>query len=145
MPNLKPVANRQFIAVIDGVQVSIQKVSAPKVSLMSDKYNDGVTGVERTHLSFISYDNVTLTCLYDPTTAENLFDWVLGAIKDSKTFTVTIQPVQSDLEGSPLGAAKSLQLLGCQVASYKHPEMDRSGSGLAMMEVEVAVESIAKQ
>jgi hypothetical protein len=97
---------------------------------------------------FASREKLTLSKAYDPVADEALEVWAQKAIEQPTAtgdFTVTVQPVQSDVAGTPIAQSKSRVYSGCQMVSLRVPDVDRSGSGLAMLELEVYFQNSTKQ
>lgn len=151
--NLKPITVQNFIVTLNGANglsgnITFNKANAPRISRNKVDYNDGQTGQTMATYGFASRENLTLSKAYDPVADATLETWAQNAIEkpqDNSDFTVTIQPVQSDIAGSPIASAKARVYTGCQVVSLRTPDVDRTGSGLAMLEIEIYFQNSTKQ
>lgn len=141
MPNnLKPISQKQFLVTIQGIQGFFSKCTKPKEARTETTYNDGQTGEEYTHLDFIKRDKVTLSKVFDPAADKTLVSWFNERKTKADTpFNISIQPVSADTAGTPISGASTIILNNCFVASFSYPEVDRMGSGMAMLEIEVVV------
>lgn len=139
MPNLRPLTQKQFIVQMDTLTgMYFSKVTAPKESREVVEYTDGQTGAVYKMPGFISRENVTLAKPFSPEQDKALVSWYnTKKAANAAKFTITIQPVNADQAGSAAAAGATLALTGCEVVSLKMPDVDRMGSGLAMIEIEV--------
>ncbi len=140
--NLQPLGTEQFLVVIAGLTAYFTKCSAPKWVKNEFEYNDGQTGITRTHLGFTKFDKVTLTKHYFIEDSA-IVAWAQERRNNGEPFTVTITPVKADAAGSPIDGGKVLTLTDCYLASFKAPEVDRGGTGGAMLELELTVGDFA--
>ena len=145
MSKLKPVMTKQFLVVLDGVSAKFSKCSGISETRDSADYDDGETGQTFTHLGFIKLEEVTLSKTFDPVADKALVDWWVQQKKAPTDFTVTIQPVQADTQGTAISGSRALILQGCQVSSFRHAEVDRTGSGIAMLEIRVYPKAVTYQ
>lgn len=145
MADLQPLSIKQWLVTLDGVTGYFTKATAPKATKGEVSFNDGSTGIERTHLDFIKYEKITISKPYDPAADGSLIEWANTAFEEGTKFTVTMQPVKADQLGSPIDGAKTIAMAECQLASFKYPEVDRGGSGLSMLELELIPGTITVQ
>ena len=145
MANLKPISKKQFLVTVEGLQATFTKCSAPKKTRAESEYNDGSTGQTKRHLDFITNDKVTISTNYDPVSHQAIYQWAEQRFKDAQRFSMTIQPVNPDLENSPYPGSKALVLTECQVVSVTYPDTDREGSGMATLAIELDPESFTFQ
>lgn len=117
------------------------KVTAPKETRETMDYNDGQTGTTYKMLGFTSRDNVTLSKPFNPSQDKQLAAWYNQQIASPSDFTVSIQPVNTDNGGTVIANAGTLQLLGCEVVSFKFPDVDRMGNSVATVELEIIYKS----
>jgi phage tail-like protein len=138
--NLQPISQKQFLVNIQGIQSYFSKVTKPKESRAETTYNDGQTGEEYTHLDFIKREKITLSKVFYPATDKALVNWWNERKTKADTpFNISIQPIAADTAGSPISGAGTIILNNCFVQSFSYPEVDRMGSGMAMLEIEVVV------
>lgn len=139
MANLRPITQRQFIVQISNLgSFAFTKATSPKETRETTDYNDGQRGTVYKLPGFTSRDNVTLSKPFYPAQDKALVTWYQNQKKaEAQKFTVSIQPVNADLEGSAIAGAGTFILTGCEVVSLKLPDVDKMGSGIAMMEVEI--------
>lgn len=142
---LEPLSIKQYLVSMGGVQALFSKCTAPKVMKGETKYNDGQTGVMKTHLDFLEYEKVNLTKNFSASQDGTLLDFVKDKMETGEKVDVTIQPVKADKAGSAVPGAKTIVLMGCQVVSVTYPQVDREGSGLSTLVVELAPEDIITQ
>lgn len=133
--NLHPIQQRQFLVFIDGVQAYFTKVTAPKETRPRSNYNDGEKGLTRKHIGFLELDDVTLSKPFDPAQDKALIQWWEEQKKNPQPVTVTIQPVNTDVEGTPIQGAGTLVLTECVAAEFTYPSVDREADGMAMLEI----------
>lgn len=145
MPNLKPISTKQFVTTIAGQKSFFTKVSGIQEQYDTQEYNDGEIGQTQLHLGYLKVENVTLSKVYDPVQDKELIAFWNAQKKERKPFTVSVQPVNPDLSGTPISGAQTLVLNECLILRFKYPEADREGSGMAMLEIEIKVGSIANQ
>lgn len=144
MPLTDTVSQNQFQVQLPEIQGAyFSKMSAPKESRVETQYTDPQAGRELTHLSFFKTDKVTLTHLYTPTIAAAVQAlWQKCKTGGVPKFTCNAQPVAADISGNPLQGATAITLIGCQIASVKGVDIDRSGTSMAMIEIELTVDEI---
>lgn len=144
---LKPIMQKQFLVLLDQLSETYwSKATAPKETKDVAEYNDGQTGKTRKVLGFTSTDNVTLSKGFDPVEDKKLLEWYSNRKKEAgkeEKFTLSMQPINSDYQGSVISSGATITLTGCQVVSFKAPEVDRMGSGLATIELEICFDDIS--
>ncbi len=119
------------------------KMSAPKESRVETEYTDPQVGRQFTHVSFFKTEKVTLTHLYTPTIAAAVKAWWQKyKTSPQPKITLTAQPVAADVSGTPLAGATAETLVGCQPVSVKGVDIDRSGTSMAMIEIEFTVDEV---
>lgn len=136
--NLQPLGTEQFLVVIDGLTAYFNKATAPKWNKNEFEYNDGQSGIMRTHLGFVKFDKVTLSKNYYIEDSA-IIQWAQQRRNDDAPFSVTITPVQADATGSPVSGGSVLTLADCRLASFSTAEVDRNGTGGAMLTLEIIV------
>ncbi len=149
---LKPITQQQFIVLIDQLKETYwSKVTAPKESRVAADYNDGSTGTTRKVLGFTNRDNVTLSKAFDPVADKAVLAWYTSykgggssanTASSATPFTISITPVTNTYQGATI-AGVTITLTGCQVISAKLPEVDRTGSAVAMIEFEICYEELS--
>ncbi len=143
---LKPVTQKQFLVILDKLTDTYwTKATAPKETREVVEYNDGQTGNIRKALGFLNRDNITLSKPFDPAADKALMAWYENIRKNGTTaegFTVTITPVNNDMAGTTISGV-TITLTGCQVVSFRTPEVDRAGSAIAMVELELLYDDIS--
>lgn len=141
MANLKPINQKQFLVKISDTTLTyayFTKVTSPKETRDETEYNNGQDGTTHVHLGFTKRDKVTLAKPFDPVADKALVTWYKRRRLTTATkFSVAIKPTHPDQAGSDITGAGTLTLLGCEVAAFKMPDVDRSGTGLAMLEIEL--------
>ena len=144
--NLQPITVKQALITIEGITAYFTKVSAPKEKREDVSYNDGQRGQTFKVTGFVELENITLSKSFDPVQDKALVAWY-KARKNTldQAFSVTVQPVTADVQSTPITGGGTFVLSGCKVVSFKYPEFDRLGSGLAMLEIEIAPESVTYQ
>ena len=153
MANLRPVTVQNFVVTISGASglsgtFLFTKATAPRFSRVEAPYNDGQTGTEQMTFGFAKRDKMTISKPYDPVNDATLEAWAQDMMekpKDNSEFTLTIQPVQSDIAGTALPSAKARVYTGCQITSFRGNDVDRGGSGVAMLEIEIYYAASTKQ
>lgn len=147
MPNLRPILSKQFVTQVGDLPTTyFTKVSGLQESYDETEYNDGEKGRLFVHVGFMKIDKVTLSKPFDPAQDVALIQWYQGQKTNRQPFTVTIQPVSADLNGSPIAGAKTLTLTGCTVTRMKYPDVDReSSSAIAMLEIDVYPQDVTYQ
>lgn len=146
MPGLKPVSQKQFLVILDQLpRAFFTKCTGVEESYETQKYNDGETGVTRTHVGFLDVGNVTLSKIYDPEQDAAMLDWWAGQKKERTPFSVSIQAVTADTQGTVITGAGTILLQECQCVRFKYPEVDRESASMAMLEIELVPGSITKQ
>ncbi len=148
---LKPITQQQFVVLIDQLTSTYwTKVTSPKESRVQSEYNDGSTGTTRKVSGFTTRENVTLTKAFDPIADKAIITWYNSSKGSASTgtssqgvtpFTVSITPVTNTYQGTTITGV-TITLTGCQVVSIKLPEVDRTGSGTAMLELEIYYEEL---
>ena len=145
---LKPITQKQFLVLIDQLKETYwSKATAPKETREAADYNDGQTGNTKKALGFVSRDNITLSKAFDPVADKVITTWYDGIKKNgtpAEGFSISIQPVQNNLETTTISGV-TITLTGCQVVSFKLPEIDRMGNGVAMLELEVCYDNLSFQ
>lgn len=159
MGNLKPIQQKQFLVFIGDTAASgsssgssssgsanttttlvktyFTKATAPKESRDEAEYNDGQTGTTYVSLGFTKREKVTLSKPFDPVADKTLVTWYKSRRSATEKFTTSIKPVAADQVGSEIASAGTLTLTGCEVASFKMPDVDRMATGVAMLEIEI--------
>jgi hypothetical protein len=145
MATLRPITVQNFVATLNGANgfsetVTFEKCSNLKLARSSSEYNDGQTGQKMATFGFSDRSNLGLSKAYDPVADANLEKWLIDAITNPKVdseFTITIQPVNSDLAGTPIAGASPRTFTGCQVVSFKLPDVDRGSAGVARLEIDI--------
>lgn len=146
---LQPIGQQQFQVTFSDpgeraeYNLYFNKVSAPKISRTSESFNDGATGQTFEHLGFVKYENITLTKLFDPIADALFVKWLQDRItKGGENFTIVVTPVESTKDAPKISGAVTWNYIGCQLVSYSAPEIDRDGTGIATLEMEVNPESV---
>jgi hypothetical protein len=141
MAQLQPVSTKQARITISNMgDLKFTSISGGKFSREEVKYNDGNTGIERTHPGFVSIEPLTISKPYDPLT-EKVID---AAIKlGNKVFTIEVQAVTAESStGSNIGG--SVLYNNCILMAYTPAKFDRDGSGLARTELMFAVNELPR-
>ena len=139
--NLQPISVKQFLVTIGGQSFTFQSKKGGKIQWTEETYNAPDQGVEYKHHSFQKMDNLTLTKLFDPAADRALITWSNTITQNRAPFTVTVQPVQSDLAGTVYPGGGTFIYTGCELVSITDPESDRDGSGLAKLELEISFQN----
>lgn len=145
MANLKPITSQNFVVTISGAAGLsgthlFTKATAPRFSRTGASYNDGQTGQELMVFGFSQRQNLSIAKPYDPVADKALETWAQSIMEKppaNAEFTLTIQPVQSDIAGTPIPSAQARVFTGCQLVSVRMPDVDRQGTSTAMIEMEV--------
>jgi len=153
MANLKPITVQNFIVTVNGAtglsgNILFTKASAPSFSRPEVAYNDGQTGQTLATFGFSTREKLTLSKPYDPVQDEALELWAQKEVENANAdtaFTITVQPVTSDIAGTPIASAKARVYTGCVVTRLRVAEVDRTSSSLAMLEIEVYFQNSTKQ
>lgn len=144
---LKPTMQKQFLVLLDQLKETYwSKVTAPKETRDVAEYNDGQTGKTRKVLGFTNTENITLSKAFDPVADKAIVDWYSNRKKDAgkaEKFSISIQPINADYQGSVISGGITITLTGCQVVSFKAPDVDRLGTGMSMIELEVCYDDIS--
>lgn len=140
---LKSHGKREWLVQIEGIQTRFSKFSAPKVTRSKTEYSDTEKGLMRTHLGFSKNEPVTLSKNYDPVADTQLIDWIKEQQATPRRFTVTLTPVESNIAGTVIAGARSIQLVNCQLGDVTYPDGDRDdGSGLTKFELEIIADDL---
>lgn len=153
MANLKPITVQNFVVTISGASglsgtFLFTKATAPRLSRVEAPYNDGQTGTEQMTYGFSRRDKITISKPYDPVADAALEEWAQNMLEKptaTSDFTLTVQPVQSDIAGTAYPGAKARVFTGCQVTSFRGADVDRQGSATAMLEIEIYFQATTKQ
>ena len=143
-PALTPQSVKQYLVTMGGLTAYWQKATAPKWMRNETQYNDGQEGVIRTHLDFVSFEKITLTKNYDSEKDGTIIDFCLERRESGERFEVTIQPVKPDKAGTA-APGKTLVLQDCQIVSVTYPSVDREGTGLSTLLVEIIPGDVVTQ
>jgi hypothetical protein len=136
---------KQFIVTIGSESYRFTKASAVTAEANVSEYNDGSTGRTRAHADFDRLSVLELSKPFDPATDFVLLE-LLKTLKDtSEEVTITKQPVKADYQGTVIEGAKTILYTGCVCISYTDPEVDREGSGMAMLSCSFEVGEITLQ
>lgn len=103
-------------------------------------YQDTNLNIGQTLAGTVKIENITLSKVHDPVADSALIAAITALQKAPKAFSVTVQPVKSDVQGTALG--KLTTYPNCQLLSFVPPDYDREGSGVAMLSITVAVNSM---
>lgn len=143
MANLSPITQKQARVIVSALPgVFWTSISGGKYSHEEVKYNDGNAGLTKTYFGMAEIEPITVKKPYDPVN-DGAIQAFASAQRSSKTpFNVTVQPVNADVAGSNLAGAKAITYENCTFLSYTPPQFDRDGSGLAMVEMTFAVNSL---
>ena|SRR4028119_913544 len=144
--NLTPIASKQWLITVEGVDGTWRVASAPTVTRESINYTDPTLGRTRQHLGFQSNDDVTLTRDYDAKKDSAVLKWCQERLTGAATvtpFTITISPVYADVQGTPYDGSAKYTLTGCYLKSYKWINPDRGGNNLTEIQIVVTWEDIA--
>ncbi|MBW4558428.1 MAG: hypothetical protein KME59_21385 [Trichormus sp. ATA11-4-KO1] len=140
---LNPISQKQAIITISDISgVYWKALNGGKVAREKIKYNDGKQGIEQTFVGFLSLEDLTVMKNFDPKEDGVVINWVEQQVANPTPFNVAIQPVKSDLVGSPFDGAKQILYSNCQLADYKYPTWDRESSGLAVFELVLIFNSL---
>lgn len=142
---LKPISQKQYKVTGDLGTFFFTSATAVEENYEETEYNDGETGQTMTHLGFIKVGKVTLKVNFDPVVHKPLVSWWQTYKKDRKEFTISITPVQADLEGSPIAGALSWKLTSCKCPRFKYPQADRESTGMSTLEMDVLPTAVATQ
>ena len=93
----------------------------------------------------MKYEPVTLSKPYDAAQDASLEDWCVATLDTGDTFSVSIQPVNADLEGTPIEGSRTLVMADSQLASFEPPTVDRDSTGGAMLTLEVLPGAVSYQ
>lgn len=137
MPQLQPISVKQAKIFIGGVSAPFTSISGGKYSREDIKYSDGVNGIEKTTPGLITIEALTLTKPFDPVSDKEIASFISNQRNAKQSFTVTVNPVNADAQGSPLAGATTITYTGCVLLSYTPAKFDRNGSGVAMIEMTV--------
>lgn len=141
MANLQPVSVKQarmvasfypsaFWSSADGGDITADEIS----------YTDTNTNLKMTLAGVLGVGKKTLKKVHDPVVDAPLLAAITAQFKSAKPFSVTVQPVKNDVEGTALGSLTTYP--NCTLLGFKPPKYDREGSGVAMIEIDVAVNSM---
>lgn len=103
-------------------------------------YNDTNLNIKQTFTGACYISNKVLKKVHDPIADAPLIAAIIKQMEAQTPFSVTIQPVKSDITGTPLGGLTTYP--NCVLLSFKTPKYDREGSGVAEISIEVAVNSL---
>ena len=140
MAALQPISQKQAKITISAIPgVFWTSIDGGKQMREEVKYNDGSAGQEKHYVGFTSVENLTLTKPYDPAGDVAVSTFVTGQRGSNVPFSVTVTPVSADIGGSPLAGANGVTYPNCVLISYKPAKFDRDGTGLAKIELVIAV------
>ncbi len=134
MPQLQPISVKQARITVEGLSdIFFTSISGGKYTKESVKYNDGNNGIEKTFSGMVNIEALTLGKPFDPVNDASIATFIKTARSTSKTYTITVQPVASEVAATNLG--KTITYTGCTLMSYTPAKFDRDGSGLAKVEM----------
>lgn len=142
MPQLQPISVKQARIFVNGISAPFTSISGGKYGREEVKYNDGVNGLEKTYMGMTAIENLTLGKPFDPVSDKDILAFIANQRSATTGFTVTVSPVNADIAGSPLAGAGTITYTNCALVSYMPSKFDRSGTGLAMIEMVIAVNSL---
>lgn len=137
MPQLQPLSVKQAKVFISGISAPFTSISGGKYTREDIKFNDGVNGMEKSTAGMITIEALTLTKPFDPISDKEIAAFIANQRNAVAGFTVTVNPVNADAQGSPLSGATTITYTGCILLSYTPAKFDRNGNGLAMIEMTV--------
>lgn len=138
---LSPITTKQASIIIEGCPGSWSSVDGGDVETDTATYYDTVTGLKQTVVGMLSITDRVLKRPYDPIADKGVLAWVSGQLTKPSAFTISIQPVNADLNGTAKTGGKQTYT-NCVLTKYTPPKFDREGSGVAMIEITVAVNSM---
>ena len=144
--NLLPLAEKQWLITVEGVEGTWRQSTAPKVTRESISYTDPTLGRTRQHLGFQSNDDLTLTKDYHATKDSNTIKWCQERMKGQNTvtpFQVTFTPVYADVDGTPYDGSATYTMTGCYLKGYQIVAPNRGGNGLSTIEIVLIWEDIS--
>lgn len=144
--NLKPIAEKQWIITIEGVEGTFESMTAPSVTRESMSYTDPTQGRTRQHLGFQSNEDVNLTRLCDVDKDRAVVAWFQERMTGANTvtpFVITYTAVYADVQGTPYDGAPKYSLTGCYLKSFKLAAPNRTSNNLAKLECSVTFEDIS--
>lgn len=143
MGQLQPITQKQSkieVSALTGIFWT--SIKGGKMSHEEVGYSDGQAGMEKTFTGLMKIEPITLTKPYDPVN-DKAIQTFLNSQRATKTaFNVTVTPVNTDVAGSPLPGGQPQTYSNCMVLSYTPAQFDRNGTGLAMVELVLAVNSL---
>lgn len=143
MANLQPISQKQARITISALPgVFWTSIDGGDMSHEAVKYNDGTNGQEKTFTGMLSISDITLMKPYDPTNDRIIQDFISGQRSRPTPFSVAVTPVAADLQGSLLQGGQGVTYPNCVFISYKPAKFDRDGSGIAKVEMTIAVNSL---
>ena len=143
--SLRPISIKQWIVTIGSQTFRFTKASAVTAESNVEEYNDGSTGRTRAHADFDRLTPLELSKPFDPSTDFALLS-LLKELKDTKKpVAISKQPVKADYQGSIIPGAKTILYTDCVCTSYTDPEVDREGSGMAMVSATFEIGEISQQ
>lgn len=139
MPSLlKPISQKQAVITISSLRdIYWTALRGGKVTREKIKYSDGRQGITQTFVGFLELENLTLMKPFDPAKDKSVIKWCRDQVDKPTPFNVAIQPVKSDLAGTPFEGSSQILYSNCSLGDFKLPEWDRNATGLAMVEIEV--------
>ena len=142
MPQLTPISSKQAKIFISGVSSQFTSISGGKYSREEVKYNDGNNGIEKTFAAMTTIEGLTLTKPYDPIADKEITAFINTQRLNGKPITITVNPVNADVQGTPIAGAGTITYSDCTLVGYTPAKWDRQSTGLAMIEMSFAVNSV---
>lgn len=104
------------------------------------KYQDTALNIQKTIGGTMSISNRTLKKVHDPSADSAAIKSILAQFESGQSFSMTVQTTRADVKGTALGGLTTYP--DCTLLGFKTPNYDRDGSGVATIEIEIAVNAM---
>lgn len=143
MAQLQPITTKQAKIEISSLMgIFWTSIKGGKLSQEEVVYNDGAQGLDLTLTGSSKLEHITLIKPYDPVNDSQIHTFISGQRATKVAFSVSVLPVNADVAGSPVAGGKPITYNNCTFISYNPPQFDRDGTGLAKVEMVLALNSM---
>lgn len=140
---LTPITTKQAKIEISGLPaIYWTSIKGGMMSHEEVPYNDGQAGIEKTYTGLMKIEPLTLSKPYDPVNDTAIHAFISKQRSSKTIFNVTVTPVNTDVAGSPVSGGKPITYSNCTFIGYTPAQFDRDGSGLAKVEMKIAVNAL---
>lgn len=143
MPNLTPITQKQArieLSALPGIFWT--SIKGGKLTKESVKYNDGSENLIKTTGGIAEIEDLTLAKPHDPAQDGAIAAFITAQSASKTPFNVVVTPVATDVQGTAISGGKPITYSNCTFLAYTPAQFDRDGTGLAKVEMMIAVNAI---